>query len=191
MTGWSECRYYGRDFTAEEMALLRALIAVDPHPTRAALSREFCRRIGWFKPDGGLKDMMARVTMLAMHRDGVIALPPPKGRQGRPRPVVFGPHTEPPLFPAPTTLDEVRPLDLRTVVRGTREEKIWNEFVEEHEVGVKAGEASRSEPTVTLAPRSSMARTGAMPEPRRRLLPGLWVTEAPASACGRGRSNTI
>lgn len=30
--------------------------------------------------------------------------------------------------------------------------------VEEHEVGVKAGEASRSEPTVTLAPRSSMAR---------------------------------
>ena len=63
--------------------------------------------------------------------------------------------------------------------------------VEEHEVGVKAGEASRSEPTVTLAPRSSMARTGAMPEPRRRLLPGLWVTEAPASACRRSRSNTI
>ena len=120
MTGRSECRYYGRDFTAEEMALLRALIAADPQPTRAALSREFCRRIRWFKPDGGLKDMMARVTMLAMHRDGVIALPPPKGRQGRPRPIVFGPHTEPPLFPAPTTLDEVRPLDLRTVVRGTR-----------------------------------------------------------------------
>ena len=64
MTGAVECRYYGRDFTAEEMALLRALIAVDPQPTRAALSREFCRRIGWFKPDGGLKDMMARVAAL-------------------------------------------------------------------------------------------------------------------------------
>ena len=124
MTGRSECRYYGRDFTAEEMALLRALIAADPQPTRAALSREFCRRIRWFKPDGGLKDMMAKVTMLAMHSDAVIALPPPKGRQGRPRPIVFGPHTEPPLFPAPTTLDEVRPLDLRTVVRGTREGKL-------------------------------------------------------------------
>ena len=59
MTGEIECRYYGRDFTAEEMALLRALIAADPQPTRAALSREFCRRIGWLKPDGGLKDMMA------------------------------------------------------------------------------------------------------------------------------------
>ena len=71
MTGRVECRYYGRDFTAGEMALLRALIAVDPQPTRGGLSREFCRLIGWFKPDGGLKDMMARVTMLAMHRDGL------------------------------------------------------------------------------------------------------------------------
>ena len=138
MTGAIECRYYGRDFTVEEMALLRALIATEPQPTRAALSREFCRRIGWFKPDGGLKDMMAKVTMLAMHRDGVIVLPPPKGRQGRPKPIVFGPDTEPPLFPAPTTLEEVRPLDLRTVVRGTREGKLWNEFVARyHYLGYK------------------------------------------------------
>ena len=129
MTGAVECRYYGRDFTAGEMALLRALIAADPQPTRAALSRAFCRRIDWLKPDGGLKDMMARVTMLAMHRDGVIALPPPKGRRNPPRPIVFGPDTEPPLFPAPATLDEVRPLEMRTVVRGTREGRLWNEFV--------------------------------------------------------------
>ena len=60
MTGAIECCYYGRDFTTDEMVLLRALIAADPQPTRAALSREFCRRIGWIKPDSGLKDMMAR-----------------------------------------------------------------------------------------------------------------------------------
>ena len=62
MTGAVECRHHGRDFTPGEMALLRALIAGPPAPTRHALSKEFCRRIGWFKPDGGLKDMMARVT---------------------------------------------------------------------------------------------------------------------------------
>ena len=138
MTGAVECRYYGRDFTTGEMALLRALIAADPPPTRAALSRAFCRRIGWLKPDGGLKDMMARVTMLAMHRDSVIALPPPKGRRNPPRPIVFGPDTEPPLFPAPTALDEVRPLEMRTVVRGTREGRLWNEFVDRyHYLGYK------------------------------------------------------
>ena len=79
-----------------------------------------------------------QATMLAMHRDGVIALPAPKGRQGRPGQIVFGPDTEPPLFPAPTTLDEVRPLDLRTVVRATREGKRWNEFVARyHYLGYK------------------------------------------------------
>ena len=138
VTGAIECRYYGRDFTAGEMALLRALIAGPPPLNRHMLSKEFCRRIGWFKPDGGLKDMMARVAMLAMHRDGLIALPAPQGRQNRPRPIVFGPDTEAPLFPAPTTLDEVRPLDLRPVVRGTRQSKLWNEFVARyHYLGYK------------------------------------------------------
>ena len=105
MTAEVECRYYGRDFTSEEMALLRALIAADPPPNRYALSRQFCRRIGWFKPDGGLKDMMARVTMLAMHNDGLFTLPAPKWPRPARRPMIFGPDTEPPLFPAPTSLD--------------------------------------------------------------------------------------
>ncbi len=70
MTGAVECRYYGRDFTAEEMALLRALIAGPPPLNRHALSKELCRRIGWFKPDGGLKDMMARVTDHTGHAQG-------------------------------------------------------------------------------------------------------------------------
>ena len=134
----TECRYYGRDFTTEEMALLRMLIAGPPALNRHALSKEFCRRIGWYKPDGGLKDMMARVTMLAMHKDGLISLPPPKWRQNRPGPIVFGPDTEAPLIPAPETLDEVRPLDMRVAVRGTREGKLWNEFVARyHYLGYK------------------------------------------------------
>ena len=138
MTGRIECRYHGRDFTTDEMALLRTLIAAQPPPTRNALSREFCRHIGWLKPDGGLKDMMARVTMLAMHRDGLVTLPAPTQRQSRPGPIAFGQDTEPPLFPAPTTLDEVRPLDLRPVLRGTREGRLWNEFVARyHYLGYK------------------------------------------------------
>ena len=138
MTAVVECRHYGRDFAAEEMALLRALIAADPPPNRHALSREFCRRIGWFKPDGGLKDMMARVTMLAMHKDGLIVLPPPKWPRLPRRPMVFGPDTEPPAHPAPTSLDAVRPLDLWPAVRYSREGKLWNEFVARyHYLGYK------------------------------------------------------
>ena len=138
MTGAVECRYYGRDFTTGEMALLRALIAASPPPNRYALSTEFCRRIGWVKPDGGLKDMMARVTMLAMHRDGLITLPPPRWGLGWARPITFTQDTEPPLAPVPTTLDDVRPLSLQPVVGKTREGKRWNEFIARyHYLGYK------------------------------------------------------
>ncbi len=87
------------------MAFLGALIPASPQPTRAALSRGFCRRISWLKPDGDLKDMMMRVAVLAMHRYGLITLPSPRGRVHRQRPVVIGPDTEPPLLPFPTNLD--------------------------------------------------------------------------------------
>ena len=81
---------------------------------------------------------MARVTMLAMHNDGLIVLPPPKWPRPPRRPIVFGPDSEPPLFPAPTTLDEVRPLRLRPVARYTREGKRWNAFIARyHYLGYK------------------------------------------------------
>ena len=138
MTAEMECRYYGRDFTVEEMALLRALIAGLPALNRFALSKEFCRRIGWYKPDGGLKDMMARVAMLAMHRDGRIALPPPKWGRNPAVPITFGPETDAPLEPPPVTLDEARPIRLRTVLGATPQSKQWNAFIARyHYLGYK------------------------------------------------------
>ena len=129
MTGAVECRYHGRDFTTAEMALLRELIAGPPALNRNTLSKEFCRRIGWCKADGGLKDMMARVVMLAMHRDGRIELPPPKWPRPPRRPATFGPDTVAPLLPPPADLDAARPLSLRPIVGYTREGKLWNEYI--------------------------------------------------------------
>ena len=138
MSGAIECCYYGRNFTTEEMALLRALIAGPPALNRFALSKEFCRRIGWTKPDGGLKDMMARVSMLAMHKDGRITLPPPRWGRNPPAPMTFGPDTDAPLEPPPRTLDEVRPIRLRTVLGGTPQSRQWNQFIARyHYLGYK------------------------------------------------------
>ena len=124
------CRCHGRGFTAGEMALMRALIASSPQQTRAGLARAFCRAIGWVKPDGGLKDMAARLAMLRMHRDGIITLPPP--RHGlRPRRVLeFGPETDPPATPMPETLDAVRPIRLVRVTGAGRAASVaWNGFI--------------------------------------------------------------
>ena len=121
------------------MALLRALIAHRPPLNRAQLAKAFCRRIGWYKPDGGLKNMMAKVVLLKMHRDGRIVLPPPKQPQNRPRPILFTQGTEPPLFPPPTRLDEVRPLQLLPVTgAGPKPSARWNEFIARyHYLGYK------------------------------------------------------
>ena len=62
-----------------------------------------------------------------MHNDGLIQLSPPRLRQGRPKPIAFGPDYEP-----PTILHEVRPLDLRPAVRRSRDGRLWNEFVDRY-----------------------------------------------------------
>ncbi|HCS90045.1 MAG TPA: hypothetical protein DIW77_08295, partial [Chromatiaceae bacterium] len=77
-------RYCGRDFHADDIALIRRLIAEDPARTRAERSRLTCRALHWHKPDGGLKDMSARVAMLRMHNDGLITLPPPRCKRPDP-----------------------------------------------------------------------------------------------------------
>ena len=69
-------RYCGRAFCDAELALIRALIAEhDPPLNRAALSRVVCERLDWRKPDGGLKDMSARVCCACTARASSRCLP--------------------------------------------------------------------------------------------------------------------
>ena len=142
------CRYNGRDFTTADMALLRTLLAIKPPLSRYALSREWCQRIGWRTPGGGLKDMSARLAMLAMQRDGRLTLPPPRGLQGRPKPIVFGPETDPPVqlqdcasgrsLLIAASLDVVRPLQIVPVVSGTDASVRWNAYLARyHYLGYK------------------------------------------------------
>ena len=51
------------------MTLIRHLIADHPEYHRAALSRQGCRLLQWYKADGGLKEMSCRVAMLRMQAD--------------------------------------------------------------------------------------------------------------------------
>ncbi len=126
------CRYHGRDFTAVEMRLLRALIAGPPTRHRAQLSRVFCERIGWRRPGGGLKDMAARVAMLAMHREHWITLPPPRRPRYPPRPV--NPQlSQPPLWPPAASLDQARPLRLvQITARDRPASDQWNACIAAH-----------------------------------------------------------
>jgi hypothetical protein len=120
-------RYCGRHFSTEELARIRHLIAEAPGRTRAELSRLTCQALGWYKPDGGLKDMSARVAMLRMHRDGLIELPPPRHHR-RPRATVaITSQTDPgPAIVSPARA--LTPLRLQAV-QNRHDSRLWNEYI--------------------------------------------------------------
>lgn len=70
----------GRHFPPSEIDWIRDQVKSRPDLNRLELSRLFCRHVGWFKPDGGLKEMSCRVAMLRLERSGQIRLPEPKTR---------------------------------------------------------------------------------------------------------------
>jgi hypothetical protein len=119
-------RYCGRHFSAEDLVRIRCLIAEAPGRTRAELSRLTCQALGWYKPDGGLKDMSARVAMLRMHHDGLIKLPPP--RHPRPRATMaITSQTDPgPAIVSPARA--LTPLRLQPV-QNREDSRLWNEFI--------------------------------------------------------------
>jgi hypothetical protein len=119
-------RYCGRDFSDHDIARIRRLIGDDPGRTRAELSRLTCRILQWYKADGGLKDMSARVAMLRMQADGLITLPPPR-RTPPDATVTITAHTDPgPVLrrPAPA----LTPLRLQRV-QTKPDSRRWNEYI--------------------------------------------------------------
>ena len=119
-------RYCGRDFHAEEIAQIRQLIAEDPARTRAELSRLTCRTLAWYKADGGLKDMSARVAMLRMHDDGLIVLPPPRCQRPDPRVRISVRSNPRPSLNQPARA--LTPLTLHPV-RNKSDSRLYNEYI--------------------------------------------------------------
>ena len=122
-------RYCGRDFSPAELEVIRHLISEVPERNRAELSRLMCQALGWFKPDGGLKAMSARVAMLRMQADGLIALPPP--RCVRPSNSVIITNASDPQTPLTCAAAALRPLTLQRV-DSKASSRLWNEFIERY-----------------------------------------------------------
>ena len=127
-------RYCGRDFPESDLECIRALLAQrNPRLSRQALSRALCEALDWRKPDGGLKDMSARVALLRMQRDGLLTLPPPLRPHNRPRPPLPSPRTDPPsLAPLPLSLAEARPLRLSLLRPRDPRSRLWNEYIQRY-----------------------------------------------------------
>ncbi len=122
-------RYCGRDFSPEELTQIRQLIAEDPGRSRAELSRLTCRALQWYKADGGLKDMSARVAMLRMQDDGLISLPLP--RCARPDPTIHITDRTAPGLAIEQPAGTLTPIDLQLVLHKS-DSRLWNEYIERY-----------------------------------------------------------
>ena len=122
-------RYCGRDFSEHEITEIRRLIAEDPGRTRAELSRLSCRVLQWYKADGGLKDMSARVAMLRMQTDGLITLPPPRHKP--PDATVSITSQTDPGPPLRRPARALTPLRLQRVQQ-RQDSRLWNEYIQRY-----------------------------------------------------------
>lgn len=128
-------RYSGRDFSAEDLALIRALIADHPTCTRADLSRMTCQALDWYKADGGLKEMSCRVAMLRMQDDGLIQLPAPTGKRPESR-ILFTEQTAPQAV-IEQPANRLAPLQFCSV-QSRDQSRLWNQYIHRyHYLGYK------------------------------------------------------
>lgn len=174
-------KHRGREVTGAEVEFIRALIARHPDASRRALSKLLCEAWNWRQPNGALRDMVCRGLMLALHRAGLIELPPV--RQRPPNNVVERYAPSPASIdstPLQTALSTVRPLEFHQVRRSADENLFEALLGEHHYLGYTrpVGEhlkylvSARSRPIACLAWSSAPRHLG----PRDRFIG--WSPEA-------------
>ena len=122
--------YCARDFSADDIQVIRQLREQHPTLQRTPLSRKLCEIFNWTKPNGELKDMTCRVALLRMHSEGLITLPPSrKPLRGRPN-FPATPATDP-QTPLHQPVHELPALSLR-LVSVTAHSRLWNEYIQRY-----------------------------------------------------------
>jgi hypothetical protein len=124
--------YHDRQITAKDIEYIKSLIAGNPNKSRRYLSQELCRQWNWRQRNGSIKDMVCRGLLLKLEREGFITLPPVKRITHNPfldrRPPE---HVEIDTTPVITTLEDLKPIELRPV-RKTAYERVYDSLIHEH-----------------------------------------------------------
>ncbi|MBW6487040.1 MAG: DUF4338 domain-containing protein [Syntrophobacterales bacterium] len=116
----------GRELHAEDIGLIRSLLAEHGEWCRTRISEELCRRWGWQNAQGRFKDMAARTLLLKLERAGLIQLPKRRGLSSN------GLRNRTPPLVAHATdsircaLRDLRPLDVSIVEPGSEDLRLFN-----------------------------------------------------------------
>lgn len=104
----------GRPLFADDISLIRHLMAQHPDWHRSRLSIELCRMWNWRTDNGRLKDMACRSMLRKLEQRQLIVLPPPRCRGNRARRIRDIAHR---CDPISAPLEQLRPLKI-VMVKG-------------------------------------------------------------------------
>jgi len=116
----------GRDLSTDDLEIIRE-IASQPNQTRRSISVAVCKCFGWHQPNGRSWDMACRYLLLRLQEKGLLALPTPRKRYAKRRPLALTAASEPqPAIDTPAgQLGELR----YHRVDGTTLATLWNEYI--------------------------------------------------------------
>ena len=178
----------GRNITADEISLIRDLMALHREWGRTRLSEELCRRWDWRNAQGRVKDMAARTLLLKLERRGFIELPArqrPSSNAFRNRRVPIVDHAREPIR---GSLGDLRPLSVSIVSPRSPDMRLFNALLARyHYLGHRntVGENLRYSPRPTWSAGGLRAvRLGGVEERRSRRLSAMGSGRASAQPTG-------
>jgi len=128
----SDMTVCGRNFSAADLEIIREIIQRQ-QINRTQISREVCRVLSWFKPDGKLKEMSCRVALLRLHRLGILELPPPlrpNSNGSHHRSIKFTSASDP-GNPITAPLSALGAIQLVRVTQ-PKPSRLWNELIQRY-----------------------------------------------------------
>lgn len=124
-------KFEGREFTEEDILLIKKLISRYKKRGRTYISRRVCDRLNWRKINGTVKEMSCRKALLKMEKASLIKLPESLGHKtrilGRPvKRTLFGERGIEKTF-------EIKEVSLTIeIAKGKFEKELWNELIDRY-----------------------------------------------------------
>jgi hypothetical protein len=154
----NDIRIRGRVITAQDLELIRQLLAAEGHLGRTHVSRRLCRLWDFRQANGAFREIACRDLLRQLHRRGLIALPAPLKAA---RKVGYRNPTTLPRALDTTPLDgrlDHFPTPTLTLVSRTPHEKIYNGLIGAHHyLGYTQGTGEQLKYVVTLEERAVAA----------------------------------
>ena len=128
MTAENKFIIQGRTLNPDDIIFIKDLMAQNPSWHRTRLSQELCRRWGWYKENGQMKDMSCRCLLLKLEKLGYINLPAAIRSANNLR---RNRHIEPVLHvkePINESIQQLYPIEIR-LAEGGYELKLFKYFM--------------------------------------------------------------